>query len=46
MFGQPVVLVLLAIPLLMLGWVWTRSGRRMALPFDHAIGRSSPSHSV
>jgi Ca-activated chloride channel family protein len=34
-FAHPFVLVLLAIPLLLLGWVWKRTGGRVALPFDH-----------
>ncbi|MBX3462203.1 MAG: VWA domain-containing protein [Planctomycetes bacterium] len=35
MFGRPWLLLLLALPLLHLGWVWQRQGRRTALPFDH-----------
>jgi Ca-activated chloride channel homolog len=41
-FAYPYVLVLLVIPLWLLGWVWNRSGGRIALPFDHgqqAAGR-------
>lgn len=35
-FRHPVLLVLLEIiPLAMLAWVWVRSGRSTALPFDH-----------
>ena len=36
-FAQPVALVLLAVPLWVLLWVWRRNaaGRRVALPFDH-----------
>src|SRR5262249_52348514 len=34
-FANPYVLVLLVIPLWLLGWVWKRSGGRIALPFDH-----------
>lgn len=35
MFGRPWVLLLLAVPVLLLWWTWTRTGRRVALPFDH-----------
>jgi Ca-activated chloride channel family protein len=35
-FAYPYALVLLVIPLWLLGWVWKRSGGRVALPFDHA----------
>jgi Ca-activated chloride channel family protein len=34
-FAYPYVLALLAIPIWVLGWVWKRSGRRIALPFDY-----------
>jgi Ca-activated chloride channel family protein len=34
MFARPWLLLLLAIPLLHLYWVWQRRGRRVALPFD------------
>jgi Ca-activated chloride channel family protein len=34
-FAYPLVLVLLVVPVLLLGWVWNRSGGRVALPFDH-----------
>ncbi len=34
-FAYPLVLVLLVVPLLLLGWVWKRSGGRVAMPFDH-----------
>jgi Ca-activated chloride channel family protein len=39
-FAYPYVLVLLAIPLWLLGWVWKRVGGRIALPFDHGEQRS------
>lgn len=38
-FAYPWVLVLLVVPLLLLGWVWRRSGGRVALPFDHGQHR-------
>ncbi|MFO0889383.1 MAG: vWA domain-containing protein [Isosphaeraceae bacterium] len=41
-FAYPLVLVLLVIPLLLLGWVWKRSGGRVALPFDHGGRGQSP----
>jgi Ca-activated chloride channel family protein len=34
-FAHPFVLLLLAVPGWLLWWVWHRSGRRVALPFDH-----------
>jgi Ca-activated chloride channel family protein len=34
-FAHPWLLALLALPVLLLGWVWRRSSRRVALPFDH-----------
>lgn len=40
MFGRPWMLLLLALPLLHLCWVWQRRSRRTVLPFDHA-GRGS-----
>ena len=39
-FAHPYVLALLVVPLWLLGWVWKRSGGRIALPFDH--GKQSP----
>jgi Ca-activated chloride channel family protein len=39
-FAYPFVLALLVIPLLLLAWVWKRSGGRVALPFDHGAQRS------
>jgi Ca-activated chloride channel homolog len=39
-FAYPLVLILLAVPLLLLGWVWRRAGGRVALPFDHGGQRS------
>jgi Ca-activated chloride channel family protein len=41
-FASPFVLVLLVIPLLLLVWVWRRSGGRVALPFDHGGANSAP----
>ena len=35
-FGYPLRLIGLAVPILLLIWVWTRKGRRVALPFDGA----------
>jgi Ca-activated chloride channel homolog len=34
-FAYPAVLALQVIPVLILAWVWKRSGGRIALPFDH-----------
>ncbi|QEH34591.1 von Willebrand factor type A domain protein [Aquisphaera giovannonii] len=34
-FAYPWVLGLLAVPVLLLGWTWRRTGGRIALPFDH-----------
>jgi Ca-activated chloride channel family protein len=34
-FAYPLVLLLLTVPLLLLGWVWRRTGGRVALPFDY-----------
>ncbi|WP_165229114.1 vWA domain-containing protein [Aquisphaera insulae] len=42
-FAYPWVLGLLAIPVLLLGWTWRRTGGRIAMPFDHggqASGRA------
>lgn len=39
-FGNPIALVLLVVPALLLGWVWTRRGGRVALPFDDQVGAS------
>ncbi len=39
-FAYPFVLALLVVPLLLLAWVWKRSGGRVALPFDHGAQRS------
>jgi Ca-activated chloride channel family protein len=39
-FAHPLVLVFLAVPLLLLGWVWNRAGGRIALPFDHGQQQS------
>jgi Ca-activated chloride channel homolog len=38
MFGRPWLLLLLALPVLHLCWVWQRRSRRVVLPFDHAAG--------
>lgn len=37
-FGQPLVLIGLVAPALLLAWVWTRRGGRVAMPFDQAVG--------
>ncbi|MEM8709345.1 MAG: vWA domain-containing protein [Planctomycetota bacterium] len=37
-FGRPWVLAFLVVPALLLGWVWTRRGGRLALPFDGVVG--------
>lgn len=37
-FGNPWVLLALIAPLALLGWVWTRRGGRVALPFDARVG--------
>ncbi|QEG29031.1 von Willebrand factor type A domain protein [Gemmata obscuriglobus] len=34
-FEYPYALFLLAVPVLLLAWVWLREGRRVALPVDH-----------
>lgn len=34
MFGRPWMLLLLALPLLQLCWIWQRRGRRVVMPFD------------
>lgn len=34
-FARPIVLLLLALPLLMAWWEWTRRGHPLVLPFDH-----------
>lgn len=39
MFGRPWMLLLLALPLLQLCWVWQRRGRRVVMPFDTDGGR-------
>lgn len=36
-FGHPWMLALLAVPLLLLVRAWSRSGRRVVLPFDHGV---------
>lgn len=37
-FGNPWVLGALVFPALLLAWVWTRRGGRVALPFDAQVG--------
>lgn len=37
-FGNPVMLVLLLVPALLLFLVWTRRGGRVAMPFDDRVG--------
>ena len=39
-FAHPFVLLLLAAPAWLIGRVWRRSGRRVALPFDHGRQRA------
>ncbi len=39
-FRHPSVLLFLAIPALLLCWVWQRRGRALILPFDHAPERT------
>jgi Ca-activated chloride channel family protein len=34
-FGRPMLLLLLALPVLMAWWEWTRRGHPLVLPFDH-----------
>jgi Ca-activated chloride channel family protein len=41
MFARPWMLLLLALPLLHLCWVWQRRGGRTVLPFDASAGRGS-----
>jgi Ca-activated chloride channel family protein len=40
MFARPWLLLLLAVPVVLLWWTWTRGGRRTVLPLDHG-GRGS-----
>ncbi len=40
MFARPWLLLLLVLPLLQMVWVWRRSGRRTALPFDQGLAGS------
>ena len=39
-FRQPGLLGLLVVPALLLYWTWTRRGRGVVLPVDHATPRS------
>jgi Ca-activated chloride channel family protein len=39
-FAYPAVLVFLVVPVLLVGWVWRRTGGRVVLPIDHG-GQSS-----
>jgi Ca-activated chloride channel family protein len=39
-FAYPAALVLLIVPVLLIAWVWRRTGGRVALPMDH-IGQPS-----
>ena len=34
-FAHPSVLFALVLPAILLGWVWRRRGRSVAVPFDH-----------
>ncbi len=36
-FTQPLILLLLILPITLLAWMWRRSGREVALPIDHGI---------
>lgn len=38
-FANPLFLLLLVVPALLLGWVWWRADRRVVLPFDHSGAR-------
>lgn len=40
MFGRPWLLLLLALPLLQLCWVWQRQSRRVVLPYDQGLAGS------
>ena len=40
MFGRPWLLLLLALPLLQLCWVWRRQTRRVVLPYDQGLAGS------
>ena len=42
MFSHPWVLGLLVVPVLLVGWVWMRRGRRLVLPFDHGRKGTGP----
>jgi Ca-activated chloride channel family protein len=45
MFARPWLLLLLALPVLHLFWVWQRRGRRVALPFDRSPEHGGPAGS-
>ena len=38
-FARPLLLLLLALPLLLAVWEWKRAGHRLVLPFDHGVQR-------
>ena len=40
-FARPLLLLLLALPLLLAVWEWKRAGHRLVLPFDHGLPRHS-----
>lgn len=41
-FGQPWLLLGLALPVALIAWSWQRQGRRLVLPFDHSgAGKAS-----
>ena len=40
-FARPLLLLLLALPLLLAVWEWRRVGHRLVLPFDHGTQRHS-----
>lgn len=41
-FGQPIFLVGLIVPVLLLGWVWMRRGGRVAVPIDGQFKKGKP----
>ena len=40
-FAHPLILILLAVPILLAAWEWQRAGHLLRLPFDHAQARST-----
>lgn len=39
-FGNPLYLIGLIAPVVLLGWVWNRRGGRIAMPYDDVVGES------